>query len=322
MTRKMPQQQKLRDASGTTLVEMMISVVCTSLITMAMFSVIWMNTIIQAKSGNNLDAANAARIAIDRIGRDAREARSLGDVYGEDIVLSSAPPMTGTSGTDYFPSANDPIYAGGATPAGGVWPTTWPTDACPNPGRYLLSNRCLIIQVPVYDSNGWPTQIPVSNPYVAGLPTPMQGNQANVETHIYRVLDDPANPGQYLLQLFVAPGRAAPGYVPAEHTFGPQTLVKGIVGPKNAQNEPAIFQFIARRGSLDDTNPSGQPQDSIPEASPGVKRLANFTGIIVNLEVTRSDYGRSKPVTLAFKQEVFIRNNAMSTSVGNPPPAP
>lgn len=310
-----------RSAHGSTVIELLISVVCTSIITLAMMSVLMWNTIIQMKSGNNLDAINAARIAIERIGKDAREARSLGDVFGDEVQLDpNDPTMLGTQGSSSFPSANDPIYGAGQTPPGG-WPTDWPTDAAAvNPGRWILNNRCLIVQVPIYDPNGWPTQIPVGS-----LPAGKQymGNQANVETHIYYVLDDPNNPGQYLLQYFVAPGAAATGYVPAQHRFGPQTLVKGIIGPKNANGQPAIFQYVARRGSTDDTsgnlewnNPlSGKPQDTIPN---GGSTLANFTGIIVNLEVLRSEYGQKRSATLAFKQEVFIRNNALSTSIGQP----
>lgn len=306
---------------GTTTVELLISVVCTALVTMTMFSMFWMNTVVQTKSGNMLDAANAARVAIERIGKDAREGRTLGDVYGTRVPLDNlVPPTLGTQGTDYFPSDDNPIYGASQTPPGGNWPATWATHAVPAPGRYQLSNQCLIIQVPVYDNNGWPTQIAVGqgNPAV----TAAMGNQANVETHIYYLIPDPVTAGEWQLQYFVAPGMAAPGYVPAEHTFGPQTIVKGIVGPlainppPNSPNPaaPSVFQFIARRGSLDDPTSSGQPQYVVNGAT-----LPNFTGVIVNLEVIKRESGVSRPSTLAFKQEVFIRNNAMSTSVGQPP---
>lgn len=296
-----------RDASGFSIVELLVSVVCTGFVTAAMFSILFLNTSIQQKTGNNMDAVNAVRVAIERIGRDAREARSLGDVYGDQVLLQPAAPpqpaVWGTIGRSWFPTNADPIYGAGQQPAGGSWPANWGTDGCPAPGRYQLSNTCLIIQVPVYDNNGWPDELNSA------------GDQANLETHIYRLIADPANPGQYLLQYFVAPGEAAPGYVPANRTLGPQTLVKGIVGPLRG-GQPVIFQYLARRGSLDDPAGAGQPQDVVDPTNTG--RLANYTGVIVNLEVRRSDWNQRKPQHIAFKQEVFIRNNAMSTSVGQP----
>jgi len=286
-----------------------------------MFSVLWMNTSVQMKTGNNLDAVNSCRVAIERIGKDAREGRSLGDVFGAEDAGGLV------VGTSYFPSLQDPVYGAGQAPAGGNWPG-WATHGTPNPGRYQLSNTCLIVQVPVYDSSGWPTMIKatcapcvLAAPHVhtAGegnpVPTKAMGNQANVETHIYNVIADPDNAGEFILQVFVAPGRDATGYVAASRTRSAQTLVKGIIGPKIG-NDLAIFQYLARRGSTDDTTPSGQPQNTVDVAT---TTLANFTGVIINLEVRKRDYSVNKPVTLAFKQEVFIRNNAMSTSVGNPP---
>jgi type II secretory pathway pseudopilin PulG len=310
----MPIASPQRSAQATTLIETLMVVIVTSIISLAMFAVLWLNTTIQNKANNSLDAANAARTAIERIGRDVRGGRSLGDVFGDLVPDGMGGQVVQGSAT--FPSSLDPIYGNSQAPAGGAWPAAWGSPP------YTCSNTCLIVQVPVFDSNKWPTEIIVGQGNPAVLP--VQGSQANVETHIYQIVADPDpvnHPNEFQLQYFCAPGfqSLGSGYVPASHTFGPEVLVTGIIGPQ-ATGSPStpvlgnlkVFQYLAKKGSQDDTTPTGQPQDSINSAT-----LANFTGVIINLELKKHQASTRQPITLAFKQEVFVRNNALATSTGD-----
>jgi hypothetical protein len=139
--------------------------------------------------------------------------------------------------------------------------------------------------------------------------------QENVETHVYQILQDPANPGEWIMQVASYGGIPVPGYLPAVHTNGPQTLLTGIVGPMDpATNTPKVFQYISR------VDTTGRPHDQI---DPDGSHATEYTGVVVNLEVKRHQTviaGRndisSKP--LGMKLEVFLRNNATATSVGQP----
>ncbi len=297
-------------ARGYLLVETLIVSLITALVSTAMLLTITMNSKVQMKTGNYVDAVIAARTAIDRIGIDVRTGRSFGDVFG--VEMTDAFGDTYVVGSSSFPSANDPIYGNGQSPAGGSWPSSW--GGSPSVGSpWTVSNTMLIVQVPVYDLNEWPTEIPVGQ----GSPavTSTMGPQANVETHFYNVVPDSTNPGTYLLQYFAAPGypTTGSGYVPDSHCVGPVTLLSGIVGPTDSSGNLKIFQYLAKKGSIDDTSPSGQPQNTVNSTT-----IANYTGVIVNLEILKQNEGKTQPVHLAFKQEVFIRNNALATATGDP----
>ena len=73
-------------------------------------------------------------------------------------------------------------------------------------------------------------------------------------------------------------GKAVPGYIPATHTHGPQTILKGIVGPLDITGQPKVFQFINR------VMPNGTADDTI---KPDGSHTPEYTGVVVNLEVKR-----------------------------------
>ncbi|HEY9789606.1 MAG TPA: hypothetical protein V6D22_04350 [Candidatus Obscuribacterales bacterium] len=306
--------------------EALVTTVIMGILSMAFMAVLLMNYKTNAKLDNMQDTLNAVRAIKERISKDVREGRSLGDVYGTQTTdPANVDPLTGLPiplivGSAGFPSSNDPVYGGNSPPP---QPTGWPAATVSSP--YTLSNQCLIVQIPVLDDHadtstqhfrdlnqlGWPTQIPASFSS-SGI------EQDNVETHVYRVVADPSNAGEYLLQFasFGGAGGAITGftgYNSSVHTFGPQTLVSGIIGPiDSVTGLPKVFQFISPKRS-------GTPVDSIPNPS----YTAEYTGVVCNLEIRRhqdmSTHQKNFSVTpIGMKIEVFLRNNALATSAGAP----
>lgn len=307
----------LRSQSASSMVEMLI---CTTIISLvaagSMATLVAQNQVAQ-RFGNKMDAINAERIAIERIGRDIREARSLGDVYGtmKSFPTGGNPPTVNIiEGASWFPSNRDPLYGGGASPPKG-WPdsTGWSADGgIPAPGRYSLSNTCLIAQVPIFDAQGFPTMIP-KDTFGPGQPATAQ---ANVETHIYRIVprDQDVFPGEMQLEYCVIPGMTVPGYDADNRQMGPQVIMTGIIGPRDAAGNLRVFQYIDRTSN-------GVAENTISDPA----RVANYTGVIVNLEVLKHTNGAISSANssrfkttkhdsiIGFKTEVFLRNNALAT---------
>jgi hypothetical protein len=301
-----------RGNTGSTAVEMLISTTVMSMIALAFMSLLLVNFKTAAKVDNMHDTLNAVRTLKERIGRDVRGGRALGDVYGLD-QFDSRTQQYFVTGSDFFPASHDPVY-GATAPAA---PLGWPAPP------YRLDNQTLIVQLPICDDHqdangehhvnpngqGWPTMIP------AGSGNPVTAtNQDNVETHVYRIMPDPSNDGEFIMQCASFGGFAVAGYDPAAHTTGPQTILTGIIGPLDANGQPKVFQFV------DKTDSNGAPQDSIlpnPSYSP------NYTGVVVNLEVRKhTDMSKTRKdislTPIGVKMEVFLRNNALATSTGQP----
>lgn len=303
----------MRSPKGAMLVETLVTTTIMGVIGLAFMSVLLMNMKTSAKVNNMTDTINAVRTIKERIGKDVREGRTLGDVFGDNFTDPSSG-IEYTIGSASFPCNRNPVYGTGApTPAGWSAPP------------YTLSNTCLIVQIPVLDNHndsgtthalnagavGWPTLIPQG----AGNPA-APCNQDNVETHVYRVLADPDNTGEYILQLASYGGRAVTGYLPAAHTStAPQTILKGIIGPMDTVTGlPKVFQFVNK------TDLTGTPRDSI---LPDGAHSPEYTGVVVNLEVRRHQFTsttrRDISITpVGLKLEVFLRNNALATTAGQP----
>lgn len=290
-----------RSKRGSGLVELMVAVVIMNIIATGIISMLLDMGTLSQKTTNKIDSINSARNALERISSDVRQGRSLGDVFGNQVTLQAAtgttPAIQGVVGTDRFPSTLNPVYGAGEIPPGG-WPWTGPP--------YALSGETLIVQVPIFDAGGFPTAIP------AGAGSPAAATvQENVETHIYRIVPDPdqvTHPGEFVMQLSRIAGRAAADYVPTDINSRPQTIVSGIVGPFGNDGALNVFQY------LDKTEAAGTPRDTAVDPS----RVANLTGVIVNLEVRRNDASARQAQALALKSEIFLRNNAMATTVGQP----
>ncbi len=337
MRQQKPLQKPLIDLRqrGISLIETLIVVVLTSFSALAVCELLYLNHAGSYRVSNITDCNSDARIAIERLGRDIREARTLGDVCGQDVQVSgSSPPVYYSSGIASFPSPNNALYGQGGSPGTvpaptGGWQNPWtePTYTAP----WTISSQMLIVQIPIFDSTnsnpdpgatgpfGCPTEIP-ANAISAGIPAV---NQDNVETHVYQIVPDPDQVNHYNefdLQLVRIPGYAVSGiYTPSSVAEGPETILTGIIGPMppgvtaNAAGSssywPAVFSFLDKTGSGTPTFPPLADSD-----------IPNYTGVVINLEIRKgvSTNPTQPPAYLAFKQEVFMRNNALATTAGQP----
>jgi len=283
---------------GMTLIEMVVSVGIVGIAAAGIVGLVMLNNISSHRLFNKVDNLNQARQIVERIGKDIRMARNVGDVYGATIVLSPGPPQVdGTEGTNSFPLmaplGKNPFYGAGQTPAGG-WPLApWPIRP------YQLSPRTLLVQIPVFDANGFPTRVAAGN----GNP-PVASDQDNVDTLVYQVIPDPAfvsapdKPQEYLLQVAGFPGNPSSLKIASNP---PQTILKGIIGPIDpASGQPKIFQYLNR---YDNT---GTPQDTWVGND-----IANVTGVVMNMEIKRYDEGVSGASTVGLKSEMYMRNNRL-----------
>lgn len=302
----------IRNKRGSMLIEMMVATLLLGVIAAGLVSLVVINNSQSQKLLNKVDTINDARLTLERIGRNWRMARSVGDLYGPLPVPSQSMIATGTpngptnnisvvttssttvqsleNGTATlssasFPASGDPAWGSGQVPSGG-WP--WPNLRFP----YTLSQRTLIIQVPIFSSESQPKP---------GYPMAISGPVVNIEavdTYVYQVIDDIANPGQFLLQVAGFPGQGSTMQVNAT----PQTILRGIVGPLDANAQPVTFQYLS--GS------SATPQTTVADSA-----VPSISGLVVNFELLRSGQG-PQPSTIGLKSEVYMRNNSQSTVVG------
>jgi type II secretory pathway pseudopilin PulG len=252
-----------------------------------------------------------------------------------------------------FPSPGDPYYSNGASgqqPPQGGWPG-WPNQTINPPqtttGKYRLSQDTLIVQTPVFvDSNGKDPQEEPGKTYtmpdgtkVSAYNWPVDWNGVSLappnaqlvngtlqamDTYVFRVIPDPTAPGTFMMQevCFQAcpSGNTNPMGTPSPTFNGhptnampnaltPHTIIRGIVGPKDAQGNISIFEYVEKRNNTSTTMP-----DNVGDVF-----VTDYTGVIVNLEVLKSEQGVKKSVA-AFRSEYFFRNNTMTELIGLPPP--
>lgn len=278
-----------RQASGFSLVEMLISVIIIGIISAGTAELLFMNSQGSWKLFNKVDSLNAARLVIDRIAMDVRMARNIGDIYGERIATAD-PNVWLDVGANYFPTDRNPLYGAGQIPSGGGWPgSPWPAHP------YTLSNTCLVVQVPIFDNSGFPSKIAQGT----GNP-PAETTLDNVDTYVYQILPDSTDAGTYMMQVTSFPGSGSTRPI----LNPPRTILRGIIGPLgSAGSTPKIFQFLTS---------SGTPQDTVTGT-----QMSNYTGVIVNFELRRHESVQTKNrSTIGIKSEVFMRNNTLATIGG------
>lgn len=278
---------------GMTLIEMLVSCAVVGLAAAGISGLMLLINLSTHRLFNKVDNLNQARQVVERIGKDLRMARNVGDVYGANIELHAGPPaVIGSEGTNRFPlpasaAGKNPHYSGGQTP-----PAGWP--GAPWPARpYVLSPRTLIVQIPVFDANGFPTKVPAGT----GNP-PVSLDQDNVDTLVYQIIEDSKNPGEYLLQVAGFPGNPSSLELKSNP---PQTILSGIVGPKDPlTGQLKVFQYLNRYDT------TGTPQDTWVGND-----IANITGVVMNLEIRRDDEGASSATVVGLKSEMYMRNNRL-----------
>lgn len=284
-----------RSQSGTSLVELLIVCLIITIISAGIIGLLTANATVSRNISNKVDTIDEARVMLARLGKDMRMGRTIGEVYG----------IAQGQYAKQFPAASDPMWSQQGMPPG--WTGAWPAQ---------LSSSCMIIQIPMFDSytdasGGWPLALP------AGFGNPPTTSAIDdVETHIYKMIADPDtvnHPGEYRMELWKFPGRDVNGVIGP--ISGPQIVLKNIVGPTLAGasglDNLCIFQVV------DKTQPNSAPFDPGSNAVTSAA-LANYTGLIVNLDLNNHDATHRSAFQnsgrLAFKTEIFMRNNILSTT--------
>lgn len=270
MKRKTP----YRAFKGMSIVEMLVVLAVTGVAIAGLTEISWLSFDWINKFSTKVDVNMAAKRALERVGNDLRIATSIGDSF--------EPP---SDTTPTFPSSNNPLYGSGM-PAGAS--TT-----------YQIDDNTLIFQVPVFNNKGWPTSLPISVD---------SNRRKNVDTIIYEVVQDPeqdtSGKTKYLLKRTVFAGvhdsTQIPNVNPGQTLCPAQTILTGIIGPLDKNTgKPQIFQ------ALDQLNPGANP---IPLSLLRTYSLPRINGIVMNIEIQRSQSASKNTSTASFRSEIMIRN--------------
>lgn len=272
-------RRKHRNSRGFSILEILLAAILSAAALAVLGELSVLLTIATITTWTKTEGLAAARFALARISSDVRHARGFGDTYA------------GSGSHLLFPASNNPIY--GSTPPLGGWPPPpWKT--------MILSPTILIIQQPVF----------LSDPGVSlnGVPVMLPGatqNQENLTTVVYEVLPDPLKTDQYILQVARFPGKLTSYPVSDKAINPPQTILKGLIGPKpNPTQPPNVFTYLAQ---LDQTKP-------YYEVSPAADNVESIRGIAIDLEIRNTNLATSSegerfPQTLAVHTEAFARSN-------------
>jgi hypothetical protein len=321
-THRTREQERRSNESGATLISVLVAALLVGFIELEMLGLLSLNSAQGSFLWARMDTLNSVNYSLNAMGQRVRSARNIGDLYGEapppqGQVVQNLPPgpqqhpeavdpsqmpnasiQNGsvTLVSNHFPSAGDILYG----PQGSMTVTSWPWDGGQgNP--YTLSSTCLVIQVPNFDSNGFPMSLP---PAFSGA-VPLSA----LDTYVYKVVPDPnpAHAGEYQLQMAYFPSPAALTNAPTG--IGPGTLttvLTGIVGPKDASGDICVFQYVEKNLNTVTTTVNAA-------------NLQNYSGVVVNLQVVNMD-ARGHKSLLPVRTEMYMRNNVAATTIGSPPP--
>jgi hypothetical protein len=329
---------------GESLVSVMVAALLMALVVAAIGSLAVISTSESTKLQSKVTGIDQARLALDRMGRLIRMARNIGDVQG-GVIPASDPTInvpvgavlnfeagindtvpvaqvkdgTACNMSASFPSIGDPYYG----PSGTLKNTTqWPWGGAP----YTLSNDTLVVQVPTFDNSGYPNKALKNDLTVPNL-------QA-LDTYVYRVVPDPQHTAQikarapeltaqfYKLEVACFPAEASQTNIPANWQPGvPNTVLKGIVGPLDANGRVVAFQYVNQRaiaGGQAANSITTNFDDSTAEGEANENNLPLFTGVMCNFQIMSVD-GKKRPTVELLRSEMFLRNNASATIMGTPP---
>lgn len=335
---RMNTMQKMRNCSGTSLISLLVATTIMSFVAISMMGLLSLNTSEVNRTFNRADSLTAARVALDKMGRLIRMARTIGDVQGEvppaTDPYAAFPPgqsvdtgkvqnnnvdplavVTGAavSSSAVFPSGVDFNYGDPSNP--GVAPTppwvgAWPWGGGGVNNPYRLDAQTLILQVQCFDNMGFPRKL--DNGTAAPMPA--------MDTYVYKIVEDfqkeAQDPGAtrwFRLELACFPAPANKTNMPPTMQAGvPQVVLTNIVGPVNTADAtamPAVFQY------MDQTRNPLVLTSSFPTGSQNEQNLIAFRGIVVNLQVMNLDANRRASVSTV-RSEMFLRNNATATIMG------
>ena len=302
--------------------------------------------VVTTLSANKLENRSAGiadvRVARARISTDVREACNFGDLYADNYGAIHIDPNvyeTDLSSGYAFPGEGNPLYSSSGpnfASTDWVW-TGWPNQWTAPP--YILDEQTLILQQPkiftapendplslTYDSNA------AQNSF-NGLPlkigpreiseTQPESTIPNVDTVIYKLIQDPNEPNEYILQRarFVGVGNV-PESTNKIMISQPQTILSGIIGPRPSGNSTGIPEIFSYYGTYSNNPPRlNTPAVNIPP--PGSSIPANYIrGVGIDLEIKKPDSstGNSNAAyqqRLGIHAEAFLRHSS-NISAKNP----
>lgn len=305
---------RIRGKRGASLIELLITTLVMGIASSAVFGLLVTTMQASKKLNNKCDAIQQTQQALDKIGRDIRMGRTLGDLYGTFD--------TPTASTNQFPSRCNPWY--GSQGAQQSPPNGWGALGSP---PFQLDSQTLIVQTPIFGnqaSGNYNFPLVVLAGAGRAAPACPPQNSDNVETHIYRLLpdtDQASHPNEFCLWYCRVPGfanqyNARNAGEPPQ--VGPLVLVSGIVGPLPPNGTtPQIFRYINRN------NAAGDPE--IGFADPA--QFMQYSGVAVNMEVRKHNDTSMDPQSggtrfkqqgvMMLKSEFYLRNNTVASTVGN-----
>lgn len=306
-------RNRIRRARGASLVELLISTLVMAIASTAVFGLLVTTMQASKKLNNKSDAILQVQAGLDKIGRDVRMGRTMGDLYGTYD--------TPTASTNVFPSRQNPQY--GSLGRGLAPPNGWQATTMGNT-PFTLGPQCLIIQTPIFGNQASGNyNFPLMVAKDAGAPNVPPANADNVETHIYslRPDQDASRPNEFVLWYMRVPGFN--GFYNARNPteaaqIGPIALISGIVGPLPPNGTvPQIFSYINR------TNSTGDPESTFSDPS----QFMQYSGVCVNLEVRKHNDSALDPQSggtrfkqqgvMMLKSEFYLRNNTVAPTVGS-----
>lgn len=170
---------------------------------------------------------------------------------------------------------------------------------------YLDDAQTLIIQQPVFYKDSSNPDNPQN-----GFPVKASDGSELLNTVVYKVVQDPTNPTEYLLQVakFVSPTSewpaSNPNYQVRTPIDTPITILRGVVGPKDPfdpSKPPQVFQYIESKWD----NATSRYTTAL------VKSDAHplIGGVTVDLEVKRGSDDKKYATTFGSHTEAFLKFN-------------
>ncbi|MBX9686938.1 MAG: hypothetical protein K2X27_09565 [Candidatus Obscuribacterales bacterium] len=320
----------IRSRSGDSLIGLLVATLIFSFIGVSMMALVSLNTIESYKINARTDNISSAKVALDKIGRLIRMARSIGDVqgatrptsnpfsdipngpstdtfavHGSTITVSQVSSGTACNTSAAFPSVGDPYYGPNGTLNGTI--ASWPWGGSPN-NPYRLSGDTCVLQVPTFDANGFPNCVQNAQTLAA------------LDTYVFKVVRDNSRPGPtrwFQLQMAVFPAPNGLSNKPSTLSPGsPVTILSGLVGPLDGNQNPAVFQYINSSTNTATTNfDPATPQGALNEQD-----LVLFSGVVANLQILSNSQSASQKASLtSLRSEMYLRNNASAAIMGPSP---
>jgi hypothetical protein len=297
----------MRTANGMSLIEMLSAIFIMSFVAAAMCEVALVQNSVAFRVYGKIEGLTSARRLAPTIEREVHMARFIGDQFGSGLI----------NGPNTFPSAGNPEYSQSSSSVAGFqgYPSTTSNTSWPL-RPYTLDQQTLIIQVPIFTTDGFPTKSSIAGKW-------------NVDTIVYKVLADQSKPGlgQFVLQKAIFAGEHLAGYQPAPGipSNQPETIVTGIVGPIDPSGTPdptagvptpKVFSYFNKLYPAYQTTFQQYPlPGAVPPGVVNAADIPNINGVATNMEITGTAAARKDLTakTVAFRTETYVRSNFTST---------